>query len=277
MEMVSGAKLRHTEKMWFSTQVYYESLRDLVVRLILQKKEEDRTDKPLHPFLQTEREGADCLVVITSDRGLCGAFNHTTLSRAEDFIKRREGIKPVVLVCIGRKACNFFSRQPHRIIDSFIDIGGRFSLPLADRITHRLQHLYMHNEIGNLYFLFAHFISRIHHYAFVEKVLPLRLQMFIDEDPRLQYLEHIDYIMEPAEQDLVVSLLPAFFHAKVVKILLEAFTSEHSARMVSMSNATRNSRDLIESLSLRLNKARQASITKELLDIVTGSESLRQP
>lgn len=276
MEMVSAAKLRRAELAWESAKPYYTYLRRLVSHLIFNKEEVDEQPIFHHPFLQEQDSGTVCLVVITSDRGLCGAFNSNVLHRAEDFIQHRLGKIDVWVYCIGRRGFGYFRRRGVNIIGKVLDTGASYDPEIAKTIADELQHLYLSGKVSEIHLLYSRFVSRMHHYPYVEKLIPLSQKLLKDEQDKSESLPRIDYIIEPDIQTLVDELLPAFFRAKISISLLEAFTSEHSARMIAMTNATRNCADLLDELTLKMNKARQASITRELLDIVGGAEAFRK-
>ncbi|MCD6384822.1 ATP synthase F1 subunit gamma [Candidatus Sumerlaeota bacterium] len=276
MEMVSAAKLRRTEQAWESAKPFYTYLRRLMIHLLFKEKEHDGRTSLQHPFLESRNEGVVCLVVITSDRGLCGAFNTNVLHRAEDFIQHRLGKREVVIYCIGRRGYNYLRRHRVNIIGTVLDTAARFEPEIAEKISAELQDFYLRGEISEIHLLYSRFVSRMHQYPYVERLIPLSRALIKDEEDTREPLSPIDYIIEPDMQTLVNELLPAFLRAKISISLLEAFTSEHSARMIAMTNATRNCAELLDELTLKMNKARQSSITRELLDIVGGSEAFRK-
>ncbi len=271
MEMVSAAKLRRTEHAWHSAKPYADMMRDLLFRMLFVEKEAEEFEY-LHPFTTRREGGKTCLVIIASDRGFCAAFNANIFSRANDFIERRKQHKDIVLYCIGRRAVRYFSRREYPLVGSVPGFSVMDEYNVAGRIADNITSLYREEDVNEVYILFTRFISRIHHYPHVEKILPLTRKTL--SPPKAESTIRPFYpILEPDMETILDRLLPAYLHSYIYIMLLESLTSEHTTRMIAMSNATRNSESLVDDLTLRLNKARQNSITRELLDIVGGSET----
>lgn len=271
--MVSAAKLRKTEHTWYHTRPYYEQIRHMIMRLVFAGKEGEELEIE-HPYLKTTKNGVTCLVIISSDRGLCGSFNTNIIHRAEDFLRRRRG-ENIVLYCIGRRAYSHFHRYNYRIIGSVLHLAANIDYETIDTITDALEKSFLEGAVTETHFLYSRFISRGHQYPLVEQILPITTKNITEPETMEAFGEAEESIIEPDLASLVGSLLPTYIRAKIRIRLLEAFTSEHSARMITMTNATRNCIELEQQLTLKMNKARQSAITKELLDIVGGAETFR--
>ncbi len=276
MEMVSAAKFRRTEESWNSAKLYYLYLRRIIVRLLANRDKFARVVIE-HPFLQSnDEQSPDCLVLITSDRGLCGAFNTNLIQYAEEFLHKQSAQKKVVLYLIGRRGYNHFRRQNAEIIGTALDLAARFNLEIVEKIATDLETLFLQKKINTIYLLFSRYISRTTNRPIIETLLPINPEMLAEEEKLTEAEARLDYIIEPDIAGVIAELLPAYLRSKLAQTLLEAFTSEHSARMLAMTNATRNCGELLDELTLKMNKARQAAITRELLDIVSGAEALRK-
>ena len=273
MEMVSAAKLRKTEHAWYHAQPYYEQLRHMILRLVFGNMPEGALGVE-HPFLKIPQDGICCLVIISSDRGLCGSFNTNLIHRAEDFFKRHKS-KDIVLYCIGRRAYSYFHQKDYHIVGSVLNLAATVDSETVEKIAGDLENFFLHRNIDEIHLLYSRFVTRIHQYPMIEQILPMTPKTIIEPGTMEGAGDATESIIEPDRASLVDRLLSAYIRAKIRVRLLEAFASEHSARMITMTNATRNCIDLIEQLTLKTNKARQAAITRELLDIVSGGETFR--
>lgn len=264
MEMVSAAKLRKTEGVMKSMRPFLSKIRLLIGRLALSTGAED------HPLFQQSQTGFPLLVVFTSDRGLCGAFNANILKAA----KRELDADPNAMVMVlGRKGRDYFRRNyPDRIHEEIVDLGGKLDGAMTDDITDRLRVGFLDGVFRSVRLVYPHFVSTAVNRPVVEQFLPFSAEAFgVSEEDAAK---PIDYILEPSPERVFDAILPRYLQSKLFITLAETYTSEYSSRMMAMNNATKNCTDLSDSLTLRLNKARQAAITTEIIEIVSGANAI---
>jgi len=226
---------------------------------------------PEHPFLTEREEKHLTLIVITSDRGLCGGFNSSLIREAESFMKSHAD-KKIRLIIIGRRAFDHFKRLNVEVAEQYIDLNGRLSAELAHDIGRRVSNNYLEGKTDSFYVLYANFRSALVQNPKIDKILPVSSA----RDPESSIEESsLDYLYEPTQELLLSRLLERYIDMIIFRAMLESIASEHGARMTAMDNATTNAVDMIDSLTLDMNRARQASITRELLEIVATGESLK--
>ena len=211
------------------------------------------------------------LLLVTADRGLCGSFNTNLLVAAEKFIKARnaEGIE-VSLINAGRKATDFFRRRPVKVRQNYSGLLNKVAYEDARRIGSELIELFETGGADEVYILYSHFINIAKQQPSIVRLLP------ITAAGRQEGEKPFEYLFEPSHQALLTDLLPNYIYVQVLESLYQTSVGEHAARMAAMENATNNCKDLVRTLTLTYNKARQAGITKELMDIVGGAEALRK-
>ncbi len=264
MKTVSASKMRRTEGNLQSGRPYARCLEQLTARLV------GATDELHHPLVVQRPVERTLVVLVTADRGLCGAFNSNIIRRAQRLIETKESDK-VDLFCIGKKGRDFFRKRGYSIVAEELDFSGRLDLERIRGITDDIVQRYLNEEAGEVVLVYNAFVSVVTYHQTVDKFLPLEAESL----GRGAVTEHIEYIYEPDAKTILENILPRYLKSKMYITLAEAFTAEHSARMVAMSAASENCEELIRTLTLDMNKARQASITKELLEIVGGAEALR--
>jgi F-type H+-transporting ATPase subunit gamma len=269
MNMVASAKLRHAQSRIERFRPYADKFYEMLGELA------KGADPSVHPLLEAREVVKTVLmVVITSDRGLCGAFNnnisHAALKMAK--AKAAEG-KTVKILCVGRKARDTFRRTDFEIVAAYVNEMGSFDFSLATRIGAEVIGGYVGGVYDEVTMAFGKFISLARQEATLLPVLPLSPAEVGEVKEAVG--AKAEYIYEPSVEGLLAELLPRFINVQIYRGLLDTSASEHAARMRSMDNATRNCDDLVSSLTLVYNKARQAAITKELMDIVGGSEALK--
>jgi len=208
---------------------------------------------------------------MTSDRGLCGGFNTNIIKATERFLRDKinEG-KEVHLINVGRKGRDFF-RKKANMIGQYVDVLSRFDMTLAVSIANEVIMPFIKEEYDELYLIYNQFVNVSVQKPTVVRLFPLP-SIGQDIDPESD--KRLDYIYEPSEEALLQKLLPMYVHVLIYRALLETSAGENGARMAAMDNATSNCEELIRSLTLKMNKARQAAITAELMDIVGGTEAL---
>lgn len=264
MEMVSAAKLRRTEQVMKSSRPFMGKIEHLLRQLSRSTGAEE------HPLFQESDTGAPVLVAFTSDRGLCGSFNANVLKQIEARIKSGPGLRVYV---IGRKGRDWMRRYyPGRIDKEMIDLGGRVDGEATDKIADDLLNGFHDGRYSKVDLLYTSFVSVTNHKPVVPRYLPLDASAFSISEEEERH--PIDYILEPSPERVFDTVLPRYLKSKIFLAMAESMTSEHAARRMAMNNATKNSDDLSEKLTLRLNKARQAAITTEISEIVGGAEAL---
>lgn len=262
MKMVSAARLRRAQEAALAARPYAEKLEAVLQNLAAQGEE------LAHPFLTERAENNTTLIVITSDRGLCGGFNSSLIREAEAFMRQRAEQK-VSLILVGRRAYDHFKRRDVTIAEEHINLYGRLSADLAHDIGRRVGEQFLSGETDSFYVLYAKFRSALVQVPTLDKILP------IASTPQAEDRSALDYLYEPAPQTLLASLLERYIDMLIYRAMLESVASEHGARMTAMDNATTNAVEMIDRLTLDMNRARQAGITRELLEIVATGESLK--
>jgi len=262
MKMVSAARLRRAQEAAFAARPYAEKLEAVLQNLSSQGRE------LAHPLLATREEKNIDLLVVTSDRGLCGGFNSNLVRTAEAFIREHLEQK-VTLSIIGRRGYDYFKRRPASIGEHYTDLAGRLTPALAHDIGVRMSRRFINAESDGVYVLYARFRSAIAQIPTIDRILP------IIPKERGTSQTATEYLYEPRPQELLESLLGRYIDMLIYRAMLESVASEHGARMTAMDNATNNAVDMISRLTLDMNRARQAGITRELLEIVSTSEALK--
>ncbi len=267
MNMVASAKLRGAQERMQGFRPYAEKYAE-VTRSVSQ-----RVDADAHPLLVRREVKRVAILLMSSDRGLCGSFNTNLIIRAEKEAKARAAKgQEVCFFLVGRKARDFFRRQKKDIRQGFVD-NRKMTYELASRIAEDVITAYVQEQVDELVLIYSRFINMAIQRPHVVTLLPFALP---EEGKGAQSgSPSLDYLYEPEPHILLQAILPEQVRVQVYQSLLETNTSEQAARMTAMDNATRNCKDMIDRLSLIYNKARQASITKELMDIVGGAEALK--
>jgi len=272
MEMISAAKLRRVQNAMEAARPYAAKVQQLVAHLALS---EAAAGQPL--FVQREG-GRLTVVVMASDRGLCGGYNAAVLRLAEEFIRSNGGKGAVDVFAVGRRARDFLRKRGYKVFDSKISLGGRVQSELSNSIANMMAARFLNGETDRVVLIYNSFVSAIAYKAVATQFLPLSAEEAPhrkEEEIAHDYNVQVDYIFEPSARRVFEALLPRYVQTKVHAAMLEAMTTEHIARRIAMNSATENSGEMIRSLSLKANKARQAGITKEILEIVGGAEALK--
>ncbi len=272
MKMVAGAKLRRAQEHAEAARPYAERMETVLSSLAASAK-----DKPEAPTLLigTGKEDIHLIIVATSDRGLCGAFNSSIVRGVRHRIRQLEGEgNTVKLFCVGRKGRDMLRREfGDRIVDSVSDIGRpRLTFDDALNISERIQALFEAGEVDVCSIFYNRFKSAISQIVTNQQLIPFPVAE-AEEDAAAAGPQAI-YEYEPEEDEILVELLPHNLSTQVFRALLENNASEQGARMTAMDNATRNAGDMIDRLTLQYNRTRQAQITKELIEIISGAEAI---
>ncbi|HEY0159272.1 MAG TPA: ATP synthase F1 subunit gamma [Thermoanaerobaculia bacterium] len=259
MKMVSAAKLRRAQERMMAARPYSAGLREVLQSLSA------RADFATHPLLQDrEQENKVLLLVVTADRGLCGAFNANILRAAQNAMSEK-GWQHVELLPIGRKAIEFFRRRTTPIRRQGAQVYQALSLDTAREIAQGLIDDFISGEFDAVYVLYNEFKSVIAQRVTLERMLPLpRVEADADAPS-------IDYLYEPGPGQILSDLLPKHIEFQLYRVLLESAAAEQGARMTAMESATKNASEMISHLTLTYNRIRQASITKEIIEIVSGA------
>ena len=265
MNMVAASKFKASQLRMENFRPYASKFMDVLNSLAL------RVESMSHPLLAVRDPRRIRVICMTSDRGLCGGFNTNLIKATERFLKDKsqEG-KDISLINVGRKGRDFF-RKKANIIGQWVDVLSKFDMTLAVSISNDVIVPFIKEEYDELYLVYNQFVNVSVQRPTVVRLFPLpSIGQDVDIDPD----KRLDYLYEPSEEALLQKLLPMYVHVLVYRALLETSAGENGARMAAMDNATNNCEDLIRSLTLKMNKARQAAITAELMDIVGGTEAL---
>jgi len=265
MNMVAASKFKSAQLKMENFRPYAGKFMDVLNSLAL------RVESMSHPLLAVRDPRRLRVVCMTSDRGLCGGFNTNLIKATERFMKDKvKDGKDVSLIAVGRKGRDFF-RKKANIIAQKTDVLNKFDMTLAVSIADEVITPFIKEEYDELYLIYNQFMNVSVQKPTVVRLFPLpSIGQDADVDPdRL-----LDYLYEPSAEALLQKLLPMYVHVLVYRALLETSAGENGARMAAMDNATSNCQELISSLTLKMNKARQAAITAELMDIVGGTEAL---
>jgi len=268
MKMVAAAKLKRAQERILTARPYAHQLREVMSNL------SQRVNRDSHPLLSRRDGNMLELLVVTSDRGLCGAFNTNILRRAGEFLEeqRRQG-KQVSVSLIGRKSIDFFKRRDWPIRQEWPGVFDRLSFEHALDIGQNVVSQYHEGTFDHLYVVYNEFKSAMQQEVIVEKFLPIESLHEAQGDHAQSPVG--GYLYEPDEGELLETLLPKHFEIQMYRALLESAAAEQAARMTAMDGATRNAGELIKKVTLFYNKTRQAAITKELMDIVGGAEAIQ--
>ena len=260
MKMVAAAKLRRAQEAAERARPYTAKLAEMLGAVAAGVEPE------AHPLLARRPERRIDLLVLSSDRGLCGGYNANLFRFAEGFT-RKQGEVETALVVVGRKGLDYYRRRARRIVLNRVGILGTPVPTLAAELAAEITRRFTEKETDAVYLVYTAFRSAISQVPTVVPLLPVASPT--EAEPA------VDYIFEPERPELLARLLPRYVEAQIIQALLEAIASEHGARMTAMDNATRNAGDMIAKLTLSMNRARQATITKELMEIVSGAEALK--
>jgi F-type H+-transporting ATPase subunit gamma len=265
MKMVSAAKLRRAQESAIQARPYAEKMTELLKNL------STRVSREAHPLMTAREEKKVHLVLFTSDRGLCGGYNANLIRTADAFIRQHSVDREIELTLVGRKGADYFRRRRANIADRYTDILYKAPDELAVEIAAKLIDGFINGATDAVYIIYSRFRSALSQVPTLEKLLPVSLT----ETGGVETEQATEYLYEPGVQQLLASLLPRITEVALQRALLEATASEHGARMTAMESATGNASKMIGSLTLQMNRARQASITRELMEIVGTAEALK--
>jgi len=264
MKVVAAAKLRRAQTAAVAGRPYAQKLEQMVTRLIAHLPED------AHPLLRVpENVEQILLILVTGDRGLCGGYN-VNLNRVSDNFAREQAT-PFRYVVIGRKGVEHLLRR-HVTIDDRHEVPlGPAAADLARSLARRAEERFVSGDVGRIFLIYSQFRSALSQVPVIEQLLPFTRPEGAEADAGSE----IDYLFEPGPAEIIGYLLPRLLEVRILRGLREAAASEQAARMTAMDSATRNASEMISRLTLEMNRVRQAAITKELMEIISGAEALK--
>ena len=263
MKMIAASRLRRTQDRVLNARPFAIQSKRVLADLAA------RTDSAAHPLLAVREEKAVLLIVLTSDKGLCGSFNTNIIKAAGAFLLGRPDQKQVVGL-IGRKGRDFFRRRGYEPVIERVNIFQNLTFDTAREIADFTSELFADQKIDAVYLVYNEFKSVMQQRIVTERLLPIAPEAFSDKNSAA----HADYIYEPNAAALFAQMLPGYVRIQVWRALLESAAAENAARMTAMDAATENATDMIDALTLYMNKVRQAAITREIIEVVSGAEAL---
>jgi F-type H+-transporting ATPase subunit gamma len=272
MKMVSAAKLKRAQDRVITARPFANKMIEVLGQLA------KRTDEEFsHPLLDLRGDERYLLVLITADKGLCGAFNTNLTKAAQAFIKENAG-KSIELVAIGRKGRDFFRNRHATIASEYVGLTGKGRVDFAEAldVARAIIKLYIETkEIDKVFLIYNEFKSVLSQRVMLEQLLPVsRAETEEPENKSQQPQNLVDYIYEQPPAEMFAQLLPRLIETQVFRALLESVASEQGARMTAMDSASKNASELIDSLTLNMNRIRQAAITNEIIEVVSGAAAL---
>ena len=264
MKFVAAARLRRAQEAAIAARPYARELARMLRSIM------SRIDEPQHPLLADRPEQRILAIVLAGERGLAGAFNANILRKAQDFFRARKG-KKVSAIPIGKKGRDALKKAGFHLIAEYVNVLARVDFLTAREIAVLVTDLYAKEEIDSVYMVFSEFKTVMTPNLVVTKLLPVEAVPADEESAAGSATSEVDYIYEQPEQQLLGKLLPRYIETQLLRAMLESSAAEHAARMTAMESATKNAGDVMEALTLHMNKVRQAAITKEIIEIVSGA------
>lgn len=269
MNMVAAARLRGAQDKMEKFRPYAGQFNEVLADL------SSRTEPDVHPLLMAVDEVKKVdLILLTADRGLCGSFNINLSTTAERFIRERRGDGVEVLTyAIGRRGRDYLKRRKYEFHDELTGVMSAADMELVMGVGRAESQRFISGDADEVWLVYSRFVNMATQVPTLEKLLPISPPA---KDESAEEVGGSEYLMEPSAEEIIFELLPRSVNVRIFQALLETNTAEHAARMTAMDNATSACSDMIEQLTLAYNKARQAAITAELMDIVGGAEALAQ-
>lgn len=268
MKMVAASRLRKATENVLNARPYAKNIKNLLSHLITEE------DKLTNPLLTERKVNTVAVVIVSADRGLCGGFNQNVIKETTKYIDeeiKANGLNHL-LFCIGKKGADFFIKRDYNIGNTYSGIFSSLNYTTAQQIVQELLTKYYDNTVDKIVIIFNEFKSVIQQKVVVEQFLPIPVDSYANDH---QPVDH-NYIYEPDQKSIFNFLIPKHLKGQMWRILLESTAAEFAAKMTAMDNATTNAKELIRTLNLTYNKERQAAITKEILEIVSGANALRE-
>jgi F-type H+-transporting ATPase subunit gamma len=267
MKLVAAAKFRRAQERILEARPYAKKMNELLGSLV------ERAGDITHPLLARRDMGRKRLVIVTADKGLCGAFNSNILRESLRFLRGADEAS-VTLIVVGKKARDFYRRRQFAIKSELLGFWDRLAYSHAQEIANGVMRDYLAEEVDEVQLMYNEFRSVAVQRPVRQQLLPIQADAESDDKDDAGPSE--EYIYEPGPESILASLLPRHVTTQVYRALMESAAGEYGARMTAMESASKNAREMINVLTIQYNKARQERITKELLDIVGGAEALRQ-
>lgn len=264
MKFVSAARLRRAQEAALAARPYATELARVLRSTMA------RIEAPQHPLLAKRPEERILVLVLAGERGLAGAFNANILREAVRFIKSKKG-KKIVVIPVGKKSRDALRKAGMEFAGEYVNVLARVDFGIAREIANLVRSLYSEDKVDAVYAVFSEFKNVIAPTLMTEKLLPVDKTEAFGESEKEAAANQIDYIYEQPAEQILDRLLPRYVETQVLRALLESSAAEHAARMTAMEAATKNAGDVIEALTLHMNKVRQAAITKEIIEIVSGA------
>jgi F-type H+-transporting ATPase subunit gamma len=278
MKMVAGARLNRAQQRILALRPYAVKTAEALAEVtVSEERRMGAAVAPDHPLLARREEKSVLYLVITSDRGLCGAFNSNILRRAERLWREGEAAgKKIQIATVGRKGRDFFKRRKAPVFHVFSGVWERLDLEQARRIARKVLAPFVKGEIDAIYLVYNEFKSAMTQRVVAEPLFPVARQNGAETEEKGEPELEREFIFEPSKEALLERLVPMYVEISILRALLESMASELGARMTAMDSATKNASDMIDRLTLQYNRARQAAITTELMEIIGGAEALNE-
>ena len=264
MKFVAAARLRRAQEAALAARPYAKELARLLRSIM------SRIVEPQHPLLEKRPEINILAIVLTGERGLAGAFNANILRKANEFVRANKG-KKVLTIPVGKKGRDALKKAGFSFAGEYVNVLARVEFKTAREIANLATDLYVKGEIDAVYIIFSEFKSVLAPNLTTEKLLPIEKIEEESEKKDGTSESQVDYIYEQPPERLFRDLLPRYISVQIFRAMLESEAAEHAARMTAMDSATSNASDMIDSLTLAMNRARQAKITTEIIEIVSGA------
>jgi F-type H+-transporting ATPase subunit gamma len=264
MKFVAAARLRRAQEAALAARPYTKELARVLRSTMA------RLESPEHPLLARRPEERILVIVLSGERGLAGAFNANILKRAAEFFRSKHG-KKIVVIPIGKKGRDALRKAGMEFAGEYVNVLARVDLGIAREIAKLVTELYSREAIDGVYTVFSEFKNVLAPVLVTEKLLPIEKIEENEETAAERAASQIDYLYEQPEAQILDRLLPRYVETQILRIMLESSAAEHAARMTAMEAATKNAGEVIDALTLHMNKVRQAAITKEIIEIVSGA------
>jgi F-type H+-transporting ATPase subunit gamma len=270
MKFIAAARLRRAQETAVSLRPYASGIREIL------RSAMSRIENPEQFPLLTQRPEERVLALVTSgERGLCGAFNANVLRRAFEFLNEKSG-KSVEVIAIAKKSRDAFRKRSWKIAGEYVDVTSRADLAKAREIAAEVMKIYEAGSADSVYLIYNEFKNVMMQTLRVEKLLPLERTALGEHEkgaPPASSADAVDYIYEQPAAEIFNKLVPRYVEMQIFRMLAETSAAEHAARMTAMESATSNASDVIDALTLHMNKVRQAAITREIIEVVSGAAS----
>jgi len=270
MKMVAAARLNKAQDNIINARPYSRKIAEVLGQLLAVEKNYE------HPLIKNSGDEKIAIIVVSSDRGLCGAFNSNVINKVESLIKEeyseQNSNNNLSLYCIGKKVNDYFKRHEYNVVKGFNGIFGDLKLDFVTQLNKELASKFVASEFNKVIVVYNKFKSAAQQEVSELQLYPIKPDVSEDEVQQV----NVDYIFEPNKKIIIDGLLPQYLNAQMWAVLLNSYAGELGARMTAMDMATENASEMIESLQLEYNKRRQAAITNEILEIVSGANALKE-